>query len=236
MRRFILLMALLALNGQIILSISNAARAAGADDNSISNDGSFRASVVIISGDGGWGEIEKDLAAGFGVQRLPVARIDSSDAFSSEHPASEIARDVEALVHDAPQVILVGYSFGADLIPLIWPELSESSRHRIVTISLIAPTHYGSTVIDPTDRYDPTEIPMVALAEHHARLPADRLVCVFGTQERTSGITSCPTPSLAKSHVIEVDGGHELGGQALRIASEITRFARNRAHALAGFH
>ncbi len=195
--------------------------------------GAFRASVVLISGDGGWGEIESDLAAGFMVQRMSVSGIDSRVAFSAAHSVSQITHDIEATLDGRRPIILVGYSFGADLLPLLWPELTPEIRDRVVTISLIAPTHSGSTIVDPTDRYDPREHPMTPLAEHHSRLPADRLMCVYGRDERLSGYSSCPSRYLSKARLIELEGGHELGGRGIYIASEISKFARDFTHRLA---
>jgi type IV secretory pathway VirJ component len=213
-----------------ILDAGAAARSGDATSAAKKAIGGFRASVVIISGDGGWGALEKDLAAEFIVQRMSVARINSRVAFSSSHSIADITRDIETSIQDRIPVILVGYSFGADLLPLIWPELSPEIRDRVVTISLIAPSFEGSTLVDPTDRYDPREHPMTPLAEHHARLPADRLMCVFGREERLSGYSSCPGQHLSKSHLIELDGGHDLGDRALTIASDITKFALDRVH------
>jgi type IV secretory pathway VirJ component len=196
----------------------------------------FRASVVLISGDRGWGVVEKGLEAGFTVQRMAVSRVDSSLSFASSRSLEEIAREVEASIEDRRPVVLVGYSFGADLIPMVWSKLQASFQNRVITIALIAPTHTGSTVIDPTDRYDPSELPMTVLAEHHAKLPADRVMCIFGREERLSGYSSCPDRHLSKSHLIEIDGGHELGGHATFIASEIAKFARDRTHSVAGLN
>ncbi len=192
-----------------------------------------QADVVLISGDGGWGQIETDLAAGFRSQRMSVTTIDSSVQFARYHSVRHIAEDIEKTLDTQRPLVLVGYSFGADLLPMLWPDLSSATRQRVVTIALIAPTHDGSTAVDPTDTYDPLHHPMTPLALHHAQLPVERLMCIFGHEERLSGYSSCPTSHLAKSHLLELDGGHELGGQASFVASKISTFAHDHMRDLA---
>jgi hypothetical protein len=55
----------------------------------------LHARAILISGDGAWGDIERDLAAGFKVQRMSVTVIDSSIDFATATSVSKIALTID---------------------------------------------------------------------------------------------------------------------------------------------
>jgi len=178
------------------------------------------AKVVLISGDGGVGTIEKHIAHRLADERIEVVTLDSRAYFKRDHSVKWIAAAVETLSrgHKAEPVVLLGYSFGADIIPLIWSELDQAARARFTNVALISPTHDASTVVDPTGRYDANTMSMVQLSAHAGHLPLRRMVCITGRQEVADGYSSCRDPVMTGARIIELDGGHDYGGRPDEVA------------------
>ena len=193
------------------------------------------ARAVLITGDGGRSLIERSIAHRLSGDDIDVVTLDSRSYFASERSLKWIAGSLDALSRTPrpSPVLLIGYSFGADLIPLVWPDLEKSTRARISTVALVSPTHDASSVVDPTGHYDPKTMRMVALASHLGHLPTDRLTCISGRDEVASGYSSCLDAAFAGATVIELDGGHDFGGNPKAVADTVAELAAQaiRGHA-----
>ncbi len=79
----------------------------------------------MISGDGGWAGLDRSIAKSFAARGIPVVGIDSLRYFWSEKTPDGTARDLAAIIQQYQQrwhrnaVYLLGYSFGADVLPFI---------------------------------------------------------------------------------------------------------------------
>ena len=77
--------------------------------------------VVLISGDGGWAGIDKELAAVLSKRGMPVVGLDSLRYFWRERTPDSTAADVDRLLRHylaawkKRAVVLIGYSQGADV-------------------------------------------------------------------------------------------------------------------------
>jgi type IV secretory pathway VirJ component len=210
------------LPGVVIERAPDPAEAASADDTA--------SRVLLLSGDGGWTDVEENLSAEFVDYGLTVIGIDSRRTFVSDHAREEIAHYLERLTGSGQGLIIVGYSFGADLLPIVWPALSRKLKDSTVRVAMIAPTHDGSLRIDPTGRYDAAFGPTIPLQETVQHVPRSRLVCIFGVQERLSGYSSCTNPQFDPAERVELPGGHDLGRNYADIAGAIAKPLRLHRH------
>jgi type IV secretory pathway VirJ component len=77
--------------------------------------------ALLLTGDGGWAGLDQELAARLAGNGVPTVALNSLKYFWSARTADETARDVTRILRhyfDAwhkTRVLLVGYSFGADL-------------------------------------------------------------------------------------------------------------------------
>ena len=99
--------------------------------------------AVILTGDGGWADIDKSLAAGLAGAGVPVVGWSSLRYYwtprTPEAAASDLARIVEhyTAAWKKERVLLVGYSFGADVLPFLVNRLPAPARARISSVSLL---------------------------------------------------------------------------------------------------
>lgn len=195
-----------------------------------SQPGPFMA--VIYSGDGGWRDIDKQIGEILVRERVPVVGVDSLRYFWRKKTPEEIARDLAAILTrygtawSTPKAVLIGYSFGAGILPFAFNRLTESDRARIVQISLlglepravfeihlsgwlgVAPSLDGPPVLPELQRIDL------------------RLVqCFYGIEEED---TLCRAPELREAEIVRTSGGHHFDGDYPALARRILTGAHRR--------
>lgn len=99
--------------------------------------------VVLLTGDGGWAEIDKNVAQILAEKGVPTVALDSLSYFWKPRTPEETASDVEDTINvylkkwNKKRVILIGYSFGADVLPFIVNRLSEETRKKVSLVALL---------------------------------------------------------------------------------------------------
>ena len=182
--------------------------------------------AVIYSGDGGWVGLDRDVAAQLAHAGIPVVGVDSLSYFWSQRTPQGAAHDLAAIIRGYSQhwqrqkVLLVGYSFGADVLPYIAGSLPPPLRARVERISMLglSPSadfqfHLSSWLnMDATRQY-PT-IPAIM------RLRGLSLLCVRGAQENDS---ACPAIPAGLADVAVVPGGHHFDRNAPLLVNRMLR-------------
>ncbi|MHB2267132.1 AcvB/VirJ family lysyl-phosphatidylglycerol hydrolase [Aliihoeflea sp. PC F10.4] len=183
--------------------------------------------VVFISGDGGWRDLDKTMGEWLASQGYDVLGFDALAYFWRQRTPDELAADIQRIVSIADPdaalpVMLVGYSFGADALPLAWPLLPQALRDRVRVIGLLAPgqstslevTVAGWLGVQGQEQYD--------VAGAIAALPPQKVLCIYGTDDTAS---SCPLEHLPAGSVIATSGGHHFDGNYVALAQAlVTRF------------
>lgn len=109
--------------------------------------------VILYSGDGGWKDFVKDLAGSFASRGVPVVAVNSLKYFWTYQSPVQAAADAQALIKKyssllkKEKIILLGYSFGADVVPFIYNRLSADTKRTIEKTALISPSRGTDFVI-----------------------------------------------------------------------------------------
>ena len=110
--------------------------------------------VVLYSGDSGWTGTPKGFSTALAEAGEPVVGIDALRYFLRPHSPQAAAADLAAVIEhyavawSRPKVVLVGYSFGADSLPLIVEQLPAEERARVRLMTLISPAERADMVFD----------------------------------------------------------------------------------------
>jgi type IV secretory pathway VirJ component len=152
------------------------------------------------------------IAARLTADGIPVLGVSSLVAFRRERSPAEVrafiaeaARRGLAFAH-ADRVILIGQSFGADMLQAGAAGLPAGLRGKVQMVALVVP---GDTLIF---RASPAELFNWARPDA-AALPTARtltwapVICVYGREERDS---LCPRLGLANVQRVALPGGHPL--------------------------
>ncbi|MBM6593340.1 virulence factor family protein [Microvirga pudoricolor] len=187
--------------------------------------------AVFLSGDGGWRDIDKSIAETLSKNGMSVVGLDSLRYFWKRKDPDRIAADLERIVAayeqrwQAQRVLLIGFSMGADVIPPVWNKLSKATRDKIKLVVLMG--------LEPTAAYEISIAGYLGVSSDEVdikndlkTLPADRVMCFYGTEEKADGDTACTLPELAGATLLERGGGHHLDGNYEAIAADILARAK----------
>ena len=180
--------------------------------------------AIVFSGDGGWRDIDRELGEALAKDGVPTVGVDSLRYFWKARPPRTIAADITRIVDhyskvwNVHHVALVGYSFGADVLPAAYDRLPAAERARVSVVSLLALSRWALFQFDvggwlgmDGDTSHPT-LPDVA------RIPAGILQCVYGSDDDDS---VCADLKATGAEIIEMDGGHHFGGDYATLARHI---------------
>lgn len=184
--------------------------------------------VILYSGDGGWAAIDRGMAQVFNARGYGVVGLDSRAYFRTPRSPQAAAADLAAMADHyeaawgAHQVILVGYSFGADALPAIVPDLPAETRGQIRLLALVSLLKQGELRFHPSDWFDiagagayPTEPAIAALRDL-------RKVCVYGAADRREACHRF-APSVIRQ--VRLSGDHHFNKAYGAIARAILRAA-----------
>jgi type IV secretory pathway VirJ component len=118
------------------------------------------------------------------------------------------------------RVVLVGYSFGADALPVIVPRLPADLRARVRLLALVGLEPQGELKVNPGSWLNRAGPDAYATAPAVAALRGAPMVCIYGSREVHS---VCPTLSPALIRRVELKGGHHFDRDYSAISGAILR-------------
>lgn len=174
--------------------------------------------AVMITGDGGWRKIDERVAARLRAEGIPVVGFLASDYFRVERTPDESANALEQVIRgyqskwQRSNVILIGYSRGADALPFMASRLPPDLLARTKLIALLGleswidfkfspwwtPSHY----FERPKRFD--------VAPEVEKLRGMKVLCVYGEKETDS---LCPTLDPKVFTIVRKPGGHHFAGK-----------------------
>ncbi|MDA8137427.1 MAG: hypothetical protein M0036_02135 [Desulfobacteraceae bacterium] len=182
--------------------------------------------AIVYSGDGGWRDLDKQIGQELQKRGIPVVGLDTLRAFwhrqTPEAAADGLARIIDHFtrVWSTPDILLIGYSFGADLIPFMVNRLKPSAREHIRLISLLALSHSADFEIHVSGWFSrSSSSDALPLAPELKKLDSSQIQCFLGTDE--SDESGCTDASLAGVEIIKVAGGHHFDGDYGALARKI---------------
>ncbi len=171
--------------------------------------------AIVMSGDGGWRDLDKTIGEQLQKDGVSVVGWDSLRYFWSEKMPEQVSRDLARVLRaygarwHANSFALIGYSFGADVMPFAYNRLPGDLRDKVSIVSLLGFARAADFQVRVTGwlGMPPSDKALQAKPEVD-RLPASLVQCFYGEDEED---TLCPT--LAGTHeVIRTSGGHHFGG------------------------
>jgi type IV secretory pathway VirJ component len=170
--------------------------------------------IVWISGDGGWGRMEREMTRRFASAGAETVGVDSLRYFWRQRKPEIVARDIAQQIARMNlgdrRVVIAGFSFGADIAPFVVQAMAPDMRDRVALTALLSPSKKVSLRVSPASwlgigfgqRVEPV---MNALAP-------TPVLCIGG-----AGVFAdiCPEPSAASPSVTSyrLTADHELHGQ-----------------------
>jgi type IV secretory pathway VirJ component len=139
-----------------------------------------------------------------------------------------VARDLERIMGhylkawNKDQVLLIGYSFGANVLPFVVADLAQDYRGRIATLNLLGLATHTSFEIHVADWIPGSEPEGAPIAPEFAKLAGIRTLCIYGSGETDS---LCPSLPASTALAIEMPGDHHFDDDTATLVRHIVEFA-----------
>jgi len=198
--------------------------------------------AIIYSGDGGWADLDRRLGIAFVDRGIPVLGVNTFKYYWRDRTPEQSALELDALMTKylgawgKKRIWLVGYSFGADVLPTIIDKLSPANRARITQLVLLSPSrdvtfeielegymikqgwfkeHLKTVLqhINPIRHYD-------ALPPLQALQGKPPVVCYYGLDDADDSVcTQSGLPTWVTVHAKK--GGHHFDGGYQPLAKQM---------------
>ena len=184
--------------------------------------------AILLSGDGGWAGIDKDIAAALAEKGVPVAAFDSLRYFWTVRTPEGLATDLDRVLKyyanlwKRSRVILIGYSQGANVLPFALNRLPPETRSLVGQTVLMGlhdkasfEFHFGNWFEDNDEG--------IPLLPEMVKLAAESTLCVYGEDEEDS---FCPNIPAGHVQAVSLPGGHHFDGDYDRLAELILAWSQ----------
>ncbi|MGL4318683.1 MAG: virulence factor family protein [Pseudomonas sp.] len=186
--------------------------------------------TLFYSGDGGWRDLDRDVAAEMAKRGYPVVGIDALRYFWQHKSPQQGAADLSRLMQSyrekwgARRFVLAGYSFGADVLPAFYNQLPAADQQQVQAILLLALARSGSFEIEVQGWLGKAGAE-AATGPELLKLPAAKVLCVYGSEE--SAESGCTLPN-APGEPLQLPGGHHYDGNYPALAERLLQGIRLR--------
>jgi type IV secretory pathway VirJ component len=182
--------------------------------------------AVLLSGDGGWAGIDKEVARSLAERGIPVVGWDTLRYFWTARTPDGLARDLDRTLNyyasawNRHRVLLIGYSQGADVLPFAVNRLPPSARSRIMTTTLLGLGRKAAFEFHLSNWVGPAD--GLAILPEYRKMSRLNTLCVFGSGDQDSLCADFPagTPGT-----VELSGGHHFDGDYDGLARMILKFS-----------
>jgi type IV secretory pathway VirJ component len=179
--------------------------------------------AVLLSGDGGWAGIDKQLAAKLAAAGVPVVGLDSLRYFWSARTPDGLAQDLDRVMRSfavqwkKTRVVLIGYSQGADVLPFAVNRLPATSSSLLAHTVLIGPGEKASFEFRLSNWVGKNTAGLPLMPELQ-KMSAAKTLCIYGTDDRD---TLCPQVPTAFVTPVPMAGGHHFDGIYQKLTDQI---------------
>ena len=184
--------------------------------------------ALVLSGDGNWASFIRHVADTLSARGVPVVGLESRAWLSRPRSPDELVHDLEPVARHflrawgADDLVVVGFSRGADFAPFLVNRLPDDLRARILGVALFSPTRMASFEFHLPDLvgYTPRATDLSTVPEVDALAPIP-VLCVYGTEDEH---TLCPRLPPGLAEVVATDAGHHLKDPGRWADLVVTRF------------
>lgn len=180
--------------------------------------------AVLLTGDGGWADIDKGIAGALAARGVPVLGWSSLDYYWSPRTPEGAARDLDAVIRHyliakkKSRVLLVGFSFGADVLPFLVSRLAADLRPKVSGVALVGLSSQAQFEFHLSGWLGGHGDPNFPTVPEIAKLKGTPVVCLQGEDDDDS---ACRDIKSGISRTVVLPGGHHMGGDYDRVGAII---------------
>lgn len=181
--------------------------------------------AIVMTGDGGWASLDKQIAASLAEAGVPVVGWSSLDYYWKARTPDGAAVDLARIISHyttawhKTRVRIVGYSFGADVASFLVNRLPDALKRQVASVVLLAPSPTATFEFYVTDWIRGREDARYPTAREIAQVRSP-VTCVAPRDEPDSVCHEVKSPSL---RAVTLGSGHHFGADSKGLADLILR-------------
>lgn len=182
--------------------------------------------AILYSGDGGWRDLDQRLAGVLADKGMSVVGVDTLRYYWHEKSPQRGADDLARIIRyyrktwHRDQVVLIGFSLGANVMPFLFNRLPQELRSQVQLISLLSPERTTAFAVDPTNwLHIHTDSGKTAIAPELQPIAPNLVQCIYGQDEGDDSL--CTMTAAAKTQVLRKSGGHHFDENYDQLADDI---------------
>ena len=182
--------------------------------------------AIMVTGDGGWAGLDRGVADALTAQGIRVIGFSTLKFFWHKQTADAFTAAIARVIahygktDPAARFVVIGYSFGASLIPVVINRLPAVLRERVEGGVMISPDDEAVFEIHVGDWFGSTHHDDTVPIGPEIAASKVPLVCVHGVDENDS---FCLKPQPADVRVVSLPGGHHYNGDYAALGALIAQ-------------
>ncbi len=184
--------------------------------------------ALLISGDGGWTDFDNSIAETLAQNGISCIGFDTQKYFWEPKSPDATAKDIVLaleyyMLHlKKSKLIMMGYSFGADVIPFITNRLPDELRSKVLLTAMCSPDDNTDFEVTLSSMLDiGSEGKYNVLAEVR-KIKEGRKLCIFGKDEDAEELEK--SFKLSGADVLSLNGGHHYDDNFGLVVSSILKY------------
>ncbi len=179
--------------------------------------------AILLSGDGGWAGLDKEVAAALAAKGVAVVGLDSLRYFWTARTPQGVADDLARVLHyyathwNKSRALLIGYSQGADVLPFAVNRLSVPARALVAQTVLMGIGETASFEFHLGNWLN-SDAGGLPIKPEFNQLSANSTLCLYGQDDDES---LCPKIAAGHVHAQSLPGGHHFDGDYAQLAALI---------------
>jgi len=175
--------------------------------------------AVLLSGDGGWADIDQDIGNMLSSRGIPVVGWNTLKYFWNRKTPEQAATDLQRVVRhyqaiwNRKKVLVIGFSLGADVLPFMLSRLPAEQRDQVSGVALLSLSHTVDFQFHVTNWLVNSGEDNYQIAPEMKKLNDLPILCIYGKDDDD---TLCRELKLPNIVVRALPGDHHYDGDYQR--------------------
>jgi type IV secretory pathway VirJ component len=183
--------------------------------------------AILYSGDGGWRDLDRSLATILAAKGMGVVGVDVLRYYWTQKKPALAAADLTRIARYYQQrwhkrkLVLIGFSFGADVLPFLVSRLPADLRSDISLMSLLSPERNTAFEVETTGWLGVHNSAGMPIAPELRKLAGLKVQCIYGRDEGDNSLCTTDAAAEVGATVLVKDGGHHFDQNYGELADQI---------------
>jgi type IV secretory pathway VirJ component len=183
--------------------------------------------AILYSGDGGWRDLDRSLASVLASKGMSVVGVDVLRYYWKQKSPVVAAADLARIMRYYQQrwqkrkVVLIGFSFGADVLPFLISRLPADLSADISLVSLLAPERHTAFEVETTGWLGVHNSAGMAIAPELQKLSGQHVQCIYGRDEAADSLCTTSAVTAVGAMVLAKSGAHHFDQNYSELADQI---------------